>query len=480
MRKHLLYLYFIILILSLTLPLVSNIIQASPDTETLRPNGVGAFSELIKGGDSLFEVYSIDSFNNDKTGWTKYGASPYLDHADYPVNYVSTSGKDEIGNFGFQNSNRTETIDSVTLRIAVRCGQAGDDDKIRVFLWDGSSWNQLADFVVDMTTFTYATWDVTAILDTLTKINTAMIYLEHVAVGAANTIMADHAALDVYFSIPVGANNYEQVDEETPDEDLSWNQEPEALWKTDTYEYDDFSIPEGYAVEYLRIYVRHTCLGSIYKGKLKITLRMDSGNLYYSGTITSQYSSYDTDYYEWLKNPDTNSKWTESAINSSQIGVSAIAGEDPIYGITYPCRITQVYCVANYVLKEKWVDCQYIGVNNTIAGEPTLFSSEWSDVYASEGLSHFLFSTNNTGTWTNETWSNSWRNVVWADATKTLNSTEVTVAFRFYINVTDGTEYVSTICYFPTTISGYNWFAATIIMGLFACFMVIYALTGKT
>ncbi|MDH5765033.1 MAG: hypothetical protein OEZ38_03370, partial [Gammaproteobacteria bacterium] len=72
MRKHLLYLYFIILILSLTLPLVSNIIQASPDTETLRPNGIGTFSELIKGGDSLFEVYSIDSFNNDKTGWTKY------------------------------------------------------------------------------------------------------------------------------------------------------------------------------------------------------------------------------------------------------------------------------------------------------------------------------------------------------------------------------------------------------------------------
>jgi len=104
--------------------------------------------------------------------------------------------------------------------------------------------------------------------------------------------------------------------------------------------------------------------------------------------------------------------------------------------------------------EEGWVDCQYVGVNNTIAGEPTLFSSEWSDINASEGLSHFMFSTNNTGPWVNDTWSSSWRDTVWAEAEKTLNSTEdLTIAFRFYINNTEGTVYEGTICYFTTPVT---------------------------
>ena len=104
--------------------------------------------------------------------------------------------------------------------------------------------------------------------------------------------------------------------------------------------------------------------------------------------------------------------------------------------------------------EEEWIDCQYIGVNNTLAGEPTLFSSEWSDIYEAEGLSHFMFSTNNTGAWANDTWSSSWRATYWADAEKTLNSTEdLTMAFRFYINNTAGDEYAGTICFLTTPVT---------------------------
>lgn len=41
--------------------------------------------------------------------------------------------------------------------------------------------------------------------------------------------------------------------------------------------------------------------------------------------------------------------------------------------------------------------------NNTNAGEPTLFSLNWTD---NLGLSGYIFSTNNTGTWINDTWIN--------------------------------------------------------------------------
>jgi PGF-pre-PGF domain-containing protein len=40
--------------------------------------------------------------------------------------------------------------------------------------------------------------------------------------------------------------------------------------------------------------------------------------------------------------------------------------------------------------------------NNTVAGQPTLFSLNWTD---NVGLHGYVFSTNNTGTWTNDTWS---------------------------------------------------------------------------
>lgn len=94
-------------------------------------------------------------------------------------------------------------------------------------------------------------------------------------------------------------------------------------------------------------------------------------------------------------------------------------------------------------------DCEWIGVNNTLAGEVTLFRSNWEDLNDTEGLSHYLFSTNNTGSWANDTWSSSWVDTVWAEAEKTLNTTpEVTVAFRFYVNSSAGSEYASTICFF--------------------------------
>jgi len=39
--------------------------------------------------------------------------------------------------------------------------------------------------------------------------------------------------------------------------------------------------------------------------------------------------------------------------------------------------------------------------NNTVAGQPTLFSLNWTD---NLGLSGYIFSTNNTGSWKNDTW----------------------------------------------------------------------------
>lgn len=98
--------------------------------------------------------------------------------------------------------------------------------------------------------------------------------------------------------------------------------------------------------------------------------------------------------------------------------------------------------------------CTWIGTNNTEAGEPTKFISSWEELYDGVGLSHWLCSTNNTGTWLNSSWSSSWADTYWAEYELTLNSTEdLTVAFCFYVNDTDGDEWSSANCTFTTPVT---------------------------
>ena len=75
-----------------------------------------------------------------------------------------------------------------------------------------------------------------------------------------------------------------------------------------------------------------------------------------------------------------------------------------------------------------------IATNTTNAGAVCLFSSYWQD---NVQLSGFIFSTNNTGTWINETWTSLSGSASWANITKTLNSTiHITIGYRWYCNDT--------------------------------------------
>jgi len=76
------------------------------------------------------------------------------------------------------------------------------------------------------------------------------------------------------------------------------------------------------------------------------------------------------------------------------------------------------------------------GVNSTLHNHQVKFYVNWTDDY---GLSGYIFSTNNTGTWTNDsfvdmTGTNNWSNVT----SHTLNSTSgITVSWRVYANDSD-------------------------------------------
>jgi len=71
--------------------------------------------------------------------------------------------------------------------------------------------------------------------------------------------------------------------------------------------------------------------------------------------------------------------------------------------------------------------------NNTIAGQSTLFSLLVDDNIALETAGQYIFSTNNTGTWVNESAVNFTATPSWANVTKTLNDTVgISIGWRVY------------------------------------------------
>lgn len=125
--------------------------------------------------------------------------------------------------------------------------------------------------------------------------------------------------------------------------------------------------------------------------------------------------------------------------------------------IAYVYNVTFTTGVNNVDVRD-WIEIpptySNVGANITLAGNATKFHSYWQDAV---GLSGFIFGTNNTGTWENETWADPWSGTPtsgWSNVTKTLNSTVgVKVTFQFWCNDTDD-NWASTGTYFLTTSAG--------------------------
>lgn len=73
--------------------------------------------------------------------------------------------------------------------------------------------------------------------------------------------------------------------------------------------------------------------------------------------------------------------------------------------------------------------------NSTIVGQSTSFSILWDDGTGLDPNGQYIFSTNNTGAWVNESVINFTATPSWANVTKTLNSTEgISIGYRWYVD----------------------------------------------
>jgi flagellar hook assembly protein FlgD len=110
---------------------------------------------------------------------------------------------------------------------------------------------------------------------------------------------------------------------------------------------------------------------------------------------------------------------------------------DAVVGYRWFCNDTSNNWASTetFTLRTIWRDVQSpsfgdIQVNTTVAGNPGEFSSYWQD---QGGLSGCIFSTNNTGSWANDTFASLNGLVGWANVTKTLNDTVGNVVgYRWY------------------------------------------------
>jgi hypothetical protein len=137
-------------------------------------------------------VLWVNAYNAAYTQWTTVGTSPYLNAQDQPSNYGWSSTDGAIwGDFDFQDTNQTGTIQSVTLFIYAKC--TGSSDRELVCTIAGTSYTMTLP-----TDWAWVNASFTSTLDTWQKINNAQLFMEQKA--KSNTVSVDAAYIEVEFS----------------------------------------------------------------------------------------------------------------------------------------------------------------------------------------------------------------------------------------------------------------------------------------
>jgi len=175
MKKHSFFLVFLIVTLAFSLLLIPST-KASPDTETLW----------------------VNSFDSSRTDWIAVGDSPYLNDNDANYIYEGWFGTDEEGDFGFADSGvGSGTINSVKLQL--ECKKDGAK-QFKVFIWDGIGWTDKGAINPDLDVYSYKEVDVSAELDSWTKIDSAKIYVAEVSAGTNVNVYVRRAKLVIDYT----------------------------------------------------------------------------------------------------------------------------------------------------------------------------------------------------------------------------------------------------------------------------------------
>lgn len=120
------------------------------------------------------DAYAVGAGARD--GWTKVGATPYIDVKSFPSDYIWTDADvEQTGDFSFADMTMGQPT---TVEVALYCKRQVGSETITVNVWDGVGWNNVGNIVPDAT-WAWKTIDVSAILNTRTKASAAKMWLQH-------------------------------------------------------------------------------------------------------------------------------------------------------------------------------------------------------------------------------------------------------------------------------------------------------------
>ena len=142
---------------------------------------------------SPYKLLSVSGFNEAPgwDGWSRVGDSPWLRLIDGA--YIYTSSGDGIGNFHFYDLPNQPEISSVELQ--AYCKTDGND-QILIDVYNGSSWSTSQIFNPG-TVYSWKTVDISSILNTWEKVNSAQARLTHDTTGGADTVYVDSLRLNI-------------------------------------------------------------------------------------------------------------------------------------------------------------------------------------------------------------------------------------------------------------------------------------------
>jgi hypothetical protein len=193
-------------------------------------------------------------------------------------------------------------------------------------------------------------------------------------------------------------------------------------------------------------YIRCMAFGASSVEKAVIVWRTHSTN-YEGVSITISRVTFTTYSQARDVNPFTSAAWTWTEVNALELGIRAYA-----LGSTEEIDCSEFWIVVNYTAGDVTSPTySNLGTNTTIISQPCLFYSKWTDETGLATTGGYIFGTNNTGSWVNETWTAFTANPDWGNKTKTLNSTmSLVVQWQVWANDTSnnwnntGTQFLVT------------------------------------
>ena len=324
--------------------------------------GESAPQVLVDWRTDNYTYLSVDGFDDSKPYWGRVGASPYLDAVDGSYMSESASGG-IIGDFSFQNTSYGRFKNIFIQFYATQT--AGMNDAIRIWLYREDQ-ERYASAEFDMVVPSNTTWswvqpkyNFDGLLNTLSKINNAKLYLEKTGTGGeikidAMRIFGQNSTIirpDDNGTYTDWIGYARDWDEASADGNMTYVYAalPNLDESSSLANVTDPSLTWSIGKVRLTVVARQT-MGDE-QLQLMLVNATDGSKAYGSTyTPTRTFTAYT---HEWANNPFTGSPWTWDDINATEAGVRSLQ-----YGATWSgeLRVTQMYLEALSPETNLWVD----------------------------------------------------------------------------------------------------------------------------